>query len=407
MGRVGRLLRRSLAGRAAAAVERPARRHEHGRPPARTPVLRRAVQPDAPRLRGPPPLARPASPASPRSTACAATPPSPTAPASTTTTSTPGRSGRTCASCSAPPAPSSGWEAADDERHRAPVAAGRPTSPGPRAARLGPVLPAVATVALLLVARPPATGPPATQVTAADAASAALVLCCAVTALRRGARPLDRAAALVLGAPALGFAVATIASARPGGEPARLRALRADLRARPDRRRADAARPPGLPGAVRRAGGARAHPGRRRRRAVRHRHRRLVPGPRHPRRGHLRRTRRDGHGERRLLRPGHRPRLRPGTARRRRPLDAPGGAGLRRRTPGAARAVLQPRRVDRHRTRRSRGARAVGAAARRCAHCWSSSRPVSSWWGAPTRSAGSSASASAASPTSPTPPTAP
>lgn len=83
-----------------------------------------------------------------------------------------------------------------------------------RAARLAPVLPAVATVALLLV---PASADSATgtQVTPADAASAALVLCCAVTVLRRGARPLDRTAALVLGAPALGFGIATIASGDP------------------------------------------------------------------------------------------------------------------------------------------------------------------------------------------------
>jgi O-antigen ligase len=84
-----------------------------------------------------------------------------------------------------------------------------------RAARLGPVLPALATVALLLV--PPsgdsATG---TQVTAADAASAVLVLCCALTAVHRGARPLDRAAAVILGAPALGFALATVTSQNPG-----------------------------------------------------------------------------------------------------------------------------------------------------------------------------------------------
>lgn len=80
---------------------------------------------------------------------------------------------------------------------------------------LAPLLPALATV--LLLAAPVATGDVSTsgKVTPADAASAVLVLTCAVRLLRDRSRPLTAAAALILGAPALGFAVSAVTSADP------------------------------------------------------------------------------------------------------------------------------------------------------------------------------------------------
>lgn len=79
-----------------------------------------------------------------------------------------------------------------------------------------PVLPALATV--LLVCVPPVAHDPADAgggVTVADAASAVLVGCCAVLALRARTRPLDRTAAVVLAAPAVAFALSTVASHDP------------------------------------------------------------------------------------------------------------------------------------------------------------------------------------------------
>ncbi len=121
---VERLLRRAdepgrqgaaadLPRRAAAAVERPARRHEHGRPPTRTPLLRSAVQPRPPRLPGPPPDARGHHGTGPGQRIAGGTPRSRSGPASTTTTSRPGRCGRTRACSRGRRAPCSASEAAD------------------------------------------------------------------------------------------------------------------------------------------------------------------------------------------------------------------------------------------------------------------------------------------------------
>jgi O-antigen ligase len=76
-------------------------------------------------------------------------------------------------------------------------------------------LPALATV--LLLAAPVATGDVSTsgKVTPADAASAVLVATAAVRLLRHRARPLTPAAAVVLGAPALGFAAAAVTTLDP------------------------------------------------------------------------------------------------------------------------------------------------------------------------------------------------
>ncbi|HEY5835716.1 O-antigen ligase family protein [Streptomyces sp.] len=89
--------------------------------------------------------------------------------------------------------------------------------PAPR--RLGwaaPLLPALATVLLLAVPAPAGDVSTAGKVTPADAASAVLVLTCAVRLLRERRRVLTPAAALVLGAPVVGFAVAAVTSLGPG-----------------------------------------------------------------------------------------------------------------------------------------------------------------------------------------------
>ncbi|MGW7491774.1 O-antigen ligase family protein [Streptomyces sp. NPDC054786] len=78
-----------------------------------------------------------------------------------------------------------------------------------------PLLPATATVALLCA---PAGSTEVTafgKVTPADVASAVLVVCCALRLLRHRARPLSRTAALVLGAPVAGLALATVTSGDP------------------------------------------------------------------------------------------------------------------------------------------------------------------------------------------------
>nr|WP_232110239.1 O-antigen ligase family protein [Streptomyces buecherae] len=78
-----------------------------------------------------------------------------------------------------------------------------------------PVLPAVATVLLLCLPdqRGDVGGGP--HVTPADLASVGLVGYCALRLLRDRARPLTRTAAVVLGAPALAVAVATVAADDP------------------------------------------------------------------------------------------------------------------------------------------------------------------------------------------------
>ncbi|MGW0609642.1 O-antigen ligase family protein [Streptomyces sp. NPDC002788] len=75
----------------------------------------------------------------------------------------------------------------------------------PAARRLTPVLPVVAVIALL--ALPAARGGEG-GATPADAASGAVVLCCAVRLLYQRRRPLSPTAAVVLGLPVVGLAVA-------------------------------------------------------------------------------------------------------------------------------------------------------------------------------------------------------
>ncbi|MBC9725141.1 O-antigen ligase [Streptomyces sp. TRM68367] len=84
----------------------------------------------------------------------------------------------------------------------------------PSAARgLPPVLPVVAVIALLaLPVVPDAEG----GASPADAASGVVVLCCVVHLLRHRRRPLSRTAAVVLGLPVVGFAVAAAGAATPG-----------------------------------------------------------------------------------------------------------------------------------------------------------------------------------------------
>jgi O-antigen ligase len=81
---------------------------------------------------------------------------------------------------------------------------------------LAPLLPAVVTVLLLAV--PVTTGDVSRsgKVTPADAASAVLVVTCAVRLLRARRRVLTPAAAIVLGAPLVGFAVSAATSLDPG-----------------------------------------------------------------------------------------------------------------------------------------------------------------------------------------------
>ncbi|MFI5797550.1 O-antigen ligase family protein [Streptomyces sp. NPDC051677] len=83
----------------------------------------------------------------------------------------------------------------------------------PRARALSPVLPVVAVVALLGLPSAPGgeggAGP-------ADALSALVVLFCAVRLLRQRRRPLSRTAAVVLGLPVVGLALAALGASSPG-----------------------------------------------------------------------------------------------------------------------------------------------------------------------------------------------
>ncbi|MFJ4692114.1 O-antigen ligase family protein [Streptomyces sp. NPDC088766] len=85
--------------------------------------------------------------------------------------------------------------------------------PPPRARTLSPVLPVVAVVALLALPGSPGgeggAGP-------ADACSALVVLFCAVRLLRQRRRPLSRTAAVVLGLPVAGLALAAMGASSPG-----------------------------------------------------------------------------------------------------------------------------------------------------------------------------------------------
>ncbi|MEE4541247.1 O-antigen ligase family protein [Streptomyces sp. V4-01] len=118
------------------------------------------------------------------------------------------------------PAPAAGPAARPAPHPRPPRPGRRPALALPDALRpyawLAPLLPAVATV--LLLAAPVASGDVSAsgKVTPADAASAVLVLTCAVRLLRARRRLLSPAAALVLGAPLAGFAVAAATSPDPG-----------------------------------------------------------------------------------------------------------------------------------------------------------------------------------------------
>ncbi|WP_328481776.1 O-antigen ligase family protein [Streptomyces sp. NBC_00377] len=85
--------------------------------------------------------------------------------------------------------------------------------PLPRVRTLSPVLPVVAVVALLGLPLAPGgeggAGP-------ADALSALVVLFCAVRLLRQRRRPLSRTAAVVLGLPVVGLALAATGASSPG-----------------------------------------------------------------------------------------------------------------------------------------------------------------------------------------------
>ncbi|MER5430609.1 O-antigen ligase family protein [Streptomyces sp. NPDC002588] len=89
-----------------------------------------------------------------------------------------------------------------------------PLSPSrPRARTLSPVLPVVAVVALLGLPVSPGGGGGAGP---ADAVSALVVLFCAVRLLRQRRRPLSRRAALILGLPVTGLALAATGASSPG-----------------------------------------------------------------------------------------------------------------------------------------------------------------------------------------------
>ncbi|MGW2016334.1 O-antigen ligase family protein [Streptomyces sp. NPDC001927] len=84
------------------------------------------------------------------------------------------------------------------------------------ARRAGALSPVLAVIALLLVpGGGGAEGGTGGTGTIADAASGLLVLICLVRVMRSGARPLSRAAAVVLGLPVLGICLAAITSGDP------------------------------------------------------------------------------------------------------------------------------------------------------------------------------------------------
>ncbi|MFV0135922.1 O-antigen ligase family protein [Streptomyces sp. HMX87] len=76
-----------------------------------------------------------------------------------------------------------------------------------------PVVPVVGVIALLAVPRPPGGDGGAHP---ADAVSAVLVLWCALRLVRERRRPLSRRAAMLLGLPVLGLAVAAVGAPSPG-----------------------------------------------------------------------------------------------------------------------------------------------------------------------------------------------
>ncbi|WP_225849766.1 O-antigen ligase [Streptomyces sp. HPF1205] len=88
---------------------------------------------------------------------------------------------------------------------------------GSAARRLAPLLPALATVLLLAAPIAPGDVNAAGKVAPADAASAVLVLTCAVRLVRARRQPvLTARAAALLGAPLIGFAASAVTSPAPG-----------------------------------------------------------------------------------------------------------------------------------------------------------------------------------------------
>jgi O-antigen ligase len=93
------------------------------------------------------------------------------------------------------------------------VAQALPLRPTARARRLPPVLALVAVVALLAL---PFAADDGGGAHPADAVSALAVLYCALRLVRERRRPLSRTAAVVLGLPVLGLAVAAVGAVSPG-----------------------------------------------------------------------------------------------------------------------------------------------------------------------------------------------
>src|SRR5690606_1248988 len=191
-----------LPRRAAPAVERPARRHEPGRPAPRTAVLRRPVQPDLPRLRGPAPDAHRHHRA--RAGARAARGHLDRGPGAVRQ-----RLHRHLVAVAGRLHP------AAHRRHARPADGELTTMtlpvPAPRAQGVTPVLPVVAVVVVLALPLGPGGGGPGP----ADALSALVVVYCAVRLLRGRRRPLPRTAAVVFGLPVVALALAAVTAVSP------------------------------------------------------------------------------------------------------------------------------------------------------------------------------------------------
>lgn len=94
-----------------------------------------------------------------------------------------------------------------------------PAGPVPPVGNVRPVLPVVAVVAMVALPATPAGGGGGVDgygATAADAVSGLLVLWCAVRLVRGRRRPLSRTAAVVLGLPVVGLALAAAGAVSPG-----------------------------------------------------------------------------------------------------------------------------------------------------------------------------------------------
>lgn len=220
-----------------------------------------------------------------------------------------------------------------------------------------PVLPVVAVLVLLALPLSPGgdSGPGP-----ADAVSGLVVLYCAIRLMRDRRRPLSPTAAVLLGLPVVGLALAATGRT-PRSRGRRTGPVSADLRARPGGGPVADPRPGRLPPADLVVRGDRPLAGGRRGAPVRHPDRRLLPGRADPGGRHVRAAGRDGHGNSGRHRPGVRAGPRAGAdvrtaAGRRRPVRADAAA--------AAGAVLQPGRVDRD-GRDLHGATGAGRAAPR------------------------------------------